>query len=64
MLVPVVKVLVFCGRPQDEGLNWPQQLPEKYKSIVIIVVALKVHLHISDSDHAFAIICGIAFIGY
>ena len=53
MLVPVVKVLVFCGRPQDEGLNWPQQLPEKYKSIVIIVVALKDHLLISDSDHVY-----------
>ena len=27
-----------------------------YKSIVIIVVALKVHFLISDSDHEFAII--------
>ena len=48
MLFPVVKVLIFCGRPQDEGLKWPpiQLFPERvgwangfiyYKSIVIIV---------------------------
>ena len=67
MLLPVVKALIFCARPQDEGLKlapynyflsvygWAIGFIY-YKSIVIIVVALKVHLLISDSDHEFAII--------
>ena len=26
MLLPVVKALIFCARPQDEGLNWPHTI--------------------------------------